>query len=396
MDRLIQISNRAVANTPGKFKRFLFEEIDLSQRLIGISGARGSGKTILLLQLLKKMQKQKKTLYVSLDDVFFSENRLIYFAEDFYKKGGELLFLDEVHRYKNWSQELKNIYDSLPDLQVVFTSSSALDIYRGSHDLSRRLIMYQLPGLSLREYIEFQYDIKFPAIALENILSNHQEFCNTINQKIRPIAVFLEYLRSGYYPFFKESGETYLQKLNNTVNLAVELDLPAIHDIDYRAIIKIKKILSILSRIVPYKPNIEKLAKQVGTTRDTLLRYLYYLEKARIVKWLVSNTYGINYLNKPDKLYLDNTNLAYAISTVLPDIGNLRETFFLNQLSAKHLVTYPKKADFLVDNQYTFEIGGKNKTQKQIQGTKNAFIAADDIEFGFENKIPLWLFGFLY
>ena len=396
MERLQQISNNAILHVPGKFQRYLYDEIDWDNKLIGVSGARGSGKTVLLMQYLKQKHKQIKVLYASLDDVYFSENKLLYFAEDFSKHGGKLLLLDEVHRYKNWSQELKNIYDSVPGLKVVFTSSSALEVYRGSHDLSRRAVVYQMPGLSFREYLDFKYQIKLPVISLDQILHNNSDSCNLVNQTIKPLAYFDDYLRSGYYPFFMEAGKDYLIQLLNTINLVVEVDLPAIHNIDFNSVIKIKKMLSVLSRIVPYKPNIEQLAKQVGTTRDTLLKYLYYLEKAQIIKWLGRDSFGINYLNKPDKLYLNNTNLAFALSNMQVNIGNMRETFFLNQMAVKHNITYPSKGDFIADDTYLFEVGGKNKTQKQIAGMDNAYIVKADTEYGFENRIPLWLFGFLY
>ena len=396
MERLQKISNNLILQVSETFKRFLFGEIDWNNRLIGISGARGSGKTVLLIQYLKQIHKNKKALYVSLDDIYFSEHRLIYFAEDFNKKGGQVLLLDEVHRYKNWSQELKNIYDSIPELKIVFTSSSALEIYRGSHDLSRRAIMHYLPGLSFREYLLFEHEIELAVLSLEDILNNNKEFCLQANKQMKPIDLFGKYIKSGYYPFFKETGANYLKQLINTVNLALEVDLPAIHNIDFNSVLKIKKMLSVVSRIVPYKPNIEKLATQIGTTRDTLLKYMYYLEKAQIMKWLSKDSFGINYLNKPDKLYLNNTNLAFALSNSKPDAGNLRETFFLNQLSVKHTVTYPTKGDFMVNDTYLFEVGGKNKTQKQIAEIKNAFIVSDNIEYAYENKIPLWLFGFLY
>ncbi|MCD4747474.1 MAG: AAA family ATPase [Bacteroidales bacterium] len=397
MDRLKQISSEHLRRTPMKFYRFLMDEINWDDRLIGISGARGSGKTTLLLQYMKsKISKTSDALYVSLDDIYFSENKLIYFAENFYKQGGEFLFLDEVHKYPNWSQELKNIYDSLPDLNIVFTSSSALDIYRGSHDLSRRALVYSLPGLSFREFIELKYKIKFPVLKLNHILENTGNKYWDILEKIRPLKLFSEYLRHGYYPFFIESTVNYTQRLMNILNLVIESDLPAIYHIDFYSIIKLKKMISVLSRLVPYKPNIQKLAEQSGTTRDSLLKFLFYLEKAGIVKWLTKDTHGINYLNKPDKLYLDNTNLMFSLAIETPEKGNIRETFFLNQLKVKHHVSYPESGDFLVDNKYLFEVGGMSKTTKQIAGKKNAFIVADDIEYRNKNKIPLWLVGFLY
>ncbi len=397
MERLYDISTKLAKNCPKEFERFLLNQLPWDRKLIGISGARGSGKTILMLQQLNKLlSKGKNALFVSLDDIYFSENKLLYFAEEFEKNGGEYLFLDEVHKYKNWSQELKNIYDSTVDLKVVFTSSSALEIYKGSHDLSRRVLMFKLQGLSFREFLELKYKIKIDPINLIDILSNKQEKLFEINNLIKVFPYFKEYLEIGYYPFFLDVGENYSRQLQITVNTVLEVDLPAIYNIDFNSIIKLKKMLSIISRIVPYKPNIEKLAKQIETTRPTLLKYLFYLDKAQIIRWLGSDTFGINYLNKPDKLYLGNTNLAFAYSGENNNIGNVRETFFLNQLQQNHIVTYPKKGDFLVDGEYLFEIGGRDKSDKQIASIENAFIAADNIEYGFNNKIPLWLFGFLY
>ena len=397
MNRLINISNNAINNVPTEFKRYLAKEIDWEQRMIAISGARGSGKTILMLQQMKKITSQgKNALYVSLDDIYFTENKLIYFAEEFSRNGGEYLFLDEVHKYSNWSQELKNIYDSIFDLKIVFTSSSALEIYRGSHDLSRRALVYYLAGLSVREYILFKYKKDFPILNLNDILENNIEKTASIVSNIKIFPIFKEYLKGGYYPFFDELKSNYLKQLSTTINLVIESDLPAIHKIDFNSILKLKRLVAIISRIAPYTPNIEKLAKQIETTRPTLLKYLYYLDKAQIIRILGKDSFGINYLNKPDKLYLSNPNLAYAFGEDAVNIGNLRETFFLNQVSVKHSVTYPKQGDFLIDNRYLFEVGGKSKTQKQIAGIENAYIVSDSIEYGFYNKLPLWIFGFLY
>jgi hypothetical protein len=397
MDRLKQIAENRLQLTQTDFTRFLTDEIDWDARMIGISGARGAGKTTLLLQYLKtRLPANTDALYASLDDIYFAENPLIYLAEEFYKKGGEYLFLDEVHKYPDWSRELKNIYDNLPGLKIVFTSSSALDIYKGAFDLSRRALVYNLPGLSLREFILLKYRISLQYYSLEQILLEPKKIVSEILDKIKPLKFFEEYLKYGYYPFFIESERNYHDKLTNILNLVIESDLPTIFKIDYYSVMKIKKMLSVLSRIVPYKPNIEKLALQADTTRDSLLKFLFYLEKAGVVKWLSKDTFGINYLNKPEKLYLNNTNLIYALTNEKPDTGNLRETFFLNQLLVKHSVSYPGKGDFLVDGKYLFEVGGSSKNTKQIAGLENAFIAADDIEFTDGRKIPLWLFGFLY
>lgn len=380
-----------------QFFRYLMDEIHWNDRLIGISGARGCGKTTLMLQYLKKHVSNKDTaLYASLDDIFFAEKQLVYFAEDFVKNGGKYLFLDEVHKYPNWSRELKNMYDNLPDLKVVFTSSSALDIYKGEYDLSRRALVYEMPGLSFREFINLKYRKQLPALTLYDLLHNKHQIIHDKLAGLKPLALFKDYLRHGYYPYFMESEQNYNVRLHSTINLVTETDLPSIFHFDYHSVQKIKKLLAIISRIAPYKPNIQKLAQQVGTTRDTLLRFLFYLEKARIVKWLGKDTHGINYLNKPEKLFPDNTNLMYALAGDKPDTGSMREVFFLNQLAVKHTVTYSVKTDFGVDEKYWFEIGGKSKTTKQIAGLKNAFVAADDIEYAHKNTIPLWMFGFLY
>jgi hypothetical protein len=397
VERLKQISESRLNQVKTDFKRFLMDEIHWDDRMIGISGARGSGKTTLILQHMKSsLPVGAEALYVSLDDIYFAGNPVVLFAEEFSRMGGEYLFLDEVHKYPDWSRELKNIYDNLPDLKIIFTSSSALDIYKGGYDLSRRAVVYNLPGLSFREFIEFKYRLTFPAYPLKEILHDPKSIAREITGKIRPMKLFEEYLQIGYYPFFIESERNYPNRLLNILNLILENDLPTIFNIDYYSVLKIKKMLAVLSRIVPYKPNIEKLARQAGTTRDTLLKYLYYLEKAEIVKWLTKDAFGINYLNKPDKIYLNNTNLMFALNSEKPDKGTLRETFLLNQLQVKHKVTYPETGDFLADGKYLIEVGGKTKNAGQLSGKKDSFIAADDIDFPYDKKIPIWLFGFMY
>ncbi len=331
-----------------------------------------------------------------MDDLYFSTHSLVELAEQFALKGGQYLYLDEVHKYNNWSQELKNIYDSYPELKIIFTSSSALEIHKGSYDLSRRALMFDLPGLSFREFLEFRYNIRIQPVDLSDILFKQDKIASKILLEIKPYEFFEEYLSIGYYPYFKEDEEYYLQRLESVIRLVVETDLPAIYKIDYSSISKLKKLIMIIGGISPYTPNLKKLSEQIGSKRETVLKYLSLLHNAHILRWLSSDTNGINFMNKPDKLYLENTNIAYALSLTTPDIGTLRETFFLNQLSAKHFVSYSKKADFFIDNKYTFEIGGKNKTKKQIQGLDNAYIVKDNIEYGFDNIIPLWLFGFLY
>jgi len=395
MEKLINLSRRIINNVSLDFKRYLISKIDTEQRLIGIKGARGTGKTTMLLQLLKT-KPASRSLYVSLDNLYFSTNSLFDLAEQFVLKGGIYLYFDEVHKYANWSQELKNIYDSFPELKIIFTSSSALEIKKGNADLSRRALMFELPGLSFREFLEFKYGIKNQAVELQELIYNFDEITSDILTRIKPYEFFEEYLRIGYYPFFKEDEENYLQRLESVINLVVETDLPAIYQIDFSSVLKLKKLITIIGGIAPYKPNMKKLSEQIGAKYETVLKYLSLLHNAHILRWLSSNTTGINFMNKPDKLFLENTNIAYAVSLTAPDTGTLRETFFLNQLSSKHYVSYSKQADFVVDNKYTFEIGGKNKTKKQIRGIENSFVVKDNIEYGFDNVIPLWLFGFLY
>jgi predicted AAA+ superfamily ATPase len=397
-ERIVRVSNELINNAPNIFKRYLLDEIDWDYRLIGVSGARGSGKTILLLQEMKRLAKDKNNiLYVSLDDIHFTNNTLIDFADDFYRNGGKYLFLDEVHKYANWSQEIKNIYDTIPNLKIVFTSSSALEIHKGSHDLSRRAIVYDLPGLSFREYVEFNYKIKLPKLSLGDILNISTFDLGDIHSKIKILPTFKEYLEYGYYPFFKDVKKRYLKQLSTTVNLVIEVDLPAIHKIDFNSVIKLKKLLSIISTIVPYTPNIESLAKEVETTRPTLLKYLHFLDKAQIIKILNKEGKGLNTMTKPDKLYLNNTNLSNAFGEENVNVGTIRETFFLNQLSVLHEVNFPKnKGDFIVDGKYTFEVGGKSKTRKQIIDIENSYIVSDNIDYRVENKIPIWLFGLMY
>jgi len=394
MNELINLSRRKIESTSNIFIRYLFSQIDTERQLIGIKGARGSGKTTLLLQLLKS-KKANETLYISLDHLYFTNNNLFNLASEFSKKGGKYLYIDEVHKYPNWSQEIKNIYDSFDDLKVIFTSSSALEINKGKYDLSRRAIIFELAGMSFREYLELKHSIILPSVSLEQITSSHEILVSQYLDTIKPFKYFSDYLSNGYYPFFIKEGDYYHQQLLETINIVIETDLPAIYNIDYNSVIKLKKLLFIVSNLVPYIPNINKLAEQVGTTRDSLLKYLHLLHNAHIITLLSSRSYGINFLNKPEKLYLENTNIAFALNNNA-NIGTIRETFFLNQLLVNNSVTYPKQGDFLINDNYLFEIGGKNKGFSQIADIDNSFIAADNIEYGNGNKIPLWLFGFLY
>ena len=397
MEKIINNSAKKIANVNLDFKRFLINEINWKRRLIGIKGARGTGKTTLLLQYIKEnFGISDEVLYLSLDNIYFSEHKLLDFADTFAKTGGKYLFLDEVHKYPTWSREIKNIYDDYPELKIVFTGSSILEIDKSEADLSRRAIIYELPVLSLREFIEIKYGIKLKIYSLTDIIANHKEIASQINKKIKPIKEFNDYNQFGTYPFFIETELEYFNHIERIINLILETDLPAFTSIDYNAIIKLKKLLLIISESSPFQPNISKLSIKIGVTRETLIKYLYYLEKAHLISLLHTNTKGVSKLGKPEKIFLNNSNLLYALQPKLVNLRTIRETFFQNQLSVKHKIELPKKGDFIIDNKYVFEIGGKNKNKKQIIDIKNAYIVADNIEYGFKNKIPLWLFGFLY
>ena len=397
MEKLFIKHRKKINLTNLTIERNFANQIIWKDRLIGVKGARGVGKTTLILQYIKRnFEFGSNNLYVSLDDVYFSGNSLIDFTENFVKNGGEFLFLDEVHRYKNWAQELKNVYDDFPELKLVFTGSSILDITKSKADLSRRAVLYKMPGLSFREYIQFTRDMEFEKYSLEDILHNHEHITDTVTAKIKPLPEFKKYLQSGYYPFFMEYSETYHERLEQVINLVLETDIPAMKAINLEGIAKLKQLLYIISTSVPFKPNIKKLSEKTGISRNSLVYYLNYLEEAQILHLLHKDNMGISLLQKPEKIYLDNTNLIHTLAYQDANTGNERETFFMNQLAQNHIVTYSDKSDFLIDNKFTFEIGGQSKTGKQIKDIPNSYLAIDNIEYGYKNKIPLWLFGFLY
>jgi predicted AAA+ superfamily ATPase len=372
------------------------DTIPWHSRLIGIKGARGIGKTTLLLQYAKLRLPVDHCLYVSLDNLWFSGNTLVELADRFAKLGGKYLLIDEVHKYANWSQEIKNIYDDYPELHVVFTGSSLLEILNRRADLSRRAIAYTMQGLSFREYLNMTQKLDLPVIPLNDILTKHVAIAAEIVDKVKPIKHFENYMAKGYYPFFHEDESTYNLRIQETVNMIMEMELPLLRGIEIAYVNKLKQLLFIIAQSVPFIPNISKLSERIGVNRATLLSYLSYMNQAALTKSIFKPAQGISALQKPDKLYMDNPNLMYAISMKQPNIGTLRETFFLNQLSRNNKVEYANSGDFLVNEKFTFEIGGKNKTTTQIKAVKHAFVAADDIEYGHRNTIPLWLFGFLY
>jgi len=398
MEKLIEFSRSRIYSVNTLFKRYLWDKINWNNRLIAVTGARGVGKTTMLLQYIRENldERPDEVIYVNLDDLYFSRNTIVDFADQFVKKGGKYLFLDEVHKYRNWSQEIKNCYDYFPDLKIVVTGSSALKIYEGKADLSRRAIHFMMHGLSFREFIDLKYSIKFPVLTLENILNEPSKPIAEILNKIKPIKIFEEYLKTGYYPFFVEGESDFQTRLRQTVNHIMDSDIPSVENIDFTAVYNLRKLLSILSGIVPYKPNILKLSQQVGVSRETLLRYLYLLEKADLLILLQSDAHGIGKMNKPEKIYLNNPNLIDTLAGSGSNPGTRRETFFLNQLRIDHDISASSVSDFLVDKKITFEVGGKNKSRKQIAAMNHAYIAADNVEYAVGNRIPLWLFGFLY
>ena len=379
------------------FVRGIMDKIHWNARLIGIRGARGVGKTTLLLQYIRQnLSRDHTVIYLSLDNIWFAEHRLYDFADSFVKQGGKYLFLDEVHKYPNWSQEIKNLYDDFPELKIVFTGSSLLEILNARADLSRRAIVYEMQGFSFREYLSMNLKTAFPVFSFEEIISKHIQLSESILSQVKVFEYFQGYLKSGYYPFYNETPKLYYQRINEVVNMTMEVELPMLRGVETAFVPKVKQLLQIISESVPFVPNVTKLSERIGITRKSLLTYLYALEESHLTIHLHKNAPGISKLQKPDRIFLENTNLMFALSQETVQTGHVRETFFINQLKESHRLQYAEKGDFLVDEKYTFEVGGKNKGLNQIQGLPNAFVAADEIEYGFNQKIPLWLFGFLY
>ena len=397
MDNLRKRHKALVDNVNLRFEREIINDLPWSERLISIKGSRGIGKTTLLLQYIKKSYGESgDALYISLDDPYFFNMSLIEFADDFVSRGGKHLFIDEVHKYPNWAIDIKKIYDYNPSLRVVFTSSSLLEILNSKADLSRRVLSFTMQGLSFREFLEYKHNFKFDRVSLDAIVTNHESLAFDISKKIKPLQYFKEYIQRGYFPFLQNNVILYHKQLSEIINMIIEMELPSLKKIDVSKIPKVKQLLSVISQSVPFKPNITTLASKIGISRNSLLEYIYALVDANILMSVHKNNFGVSLLQKPEKLYIENTNYMYTLLSMDPDIGNIRETFFLNQLTQNHKVSYPKQGDFMIDDKYLFEIGGKNKNNKQIQGIENSYIAADDIEYGFGNKIPLWYFGFLY
>lgn len=398
MQNLFRYSSGLVSETNLRFTRYLFNQIDWNDRLIGITGARGIGKTTLLLQKIKhSFGNNQDALYVSLDNFYFLKKSLFELAEEFSINGGKQLFIDEVHRYPTWSTEIKSIYDTFPNLRIVFSGSSALQILKAEGDLSRRASMYKLGAMSFREYIELAEKEIFESYPITELLDNHIDIAHQITKRIKPIPLFKEYLDGGAYPFYIGSSATFHQRLLSTVNVIIENDLMAIEHFSYSTLVHIRRLLAFITDSVPFKPNISELSRKTGISRDILLKLIDLLEKSELLISLRQDSSPTGYLTKPEKIYLNNTSLLYSLSlNQNPETGTLRETFFANQLKQNHRVNIAERGDFLIDNKYTFEVGGKNKTSQQIADITDAYVVQDDIEIGYRKIIPLWLFGFLY
>lgn len=398
MEELFNRYQRISQKIQTDFVRSFMQEVNWNARLIGIKGARGVGKTTLLLQYLKINFTDNKalTLYVSLDSFAFRGKTLLGLADEFVRNGGKHLFLDEVHKYPNWAQELKNIYDDYSELQIVFTGPSLLEILNSRADLSRRVVIYHMQGLSFREFIMLETGIYFAQLTLESILKDHLHLAGLINAKIKVFPHFEKYLKQGYYPFYREELDLYEHRVEEVINMMIEIELPLLRGMDIGLVPKIKQLLVIISESVPFVPNIVNLSQKIEIHRTTLMSYLFYLQELGLTYHLLKEARGSVRLQKPAKIYLENTNLMYVLYSFSANRGNVRETFFANQVGYKHKISFHEKTDFLVDNTYAFEIGGKDKSKKQITCIENAYIVSDEIEYGYQNKIPIWLFGFLY
>ena len=405
LEQFFQLSQNYIINYQQDYIRYFLKTTSLSNRFSIISGQRGIGKTTAIIQYIGQHYPDlytTKALYIQADHFLLGNYSLYEIADEFVKMGGELLCVDEIHKYPNWSKELKSINDTFRNLKLLVSGSSALEIHKGSHDLSRRALVYRMKGMSFREFIEIKLGIELKYFELEEILEKHQNIAHSIikslsTQKEHILPLFKEYLAVGYYPYYFEynNKSQFYMALEQNIHTTIESDLLAIYpSLTGNSIKKLKSLLKVISASVPFIPDMKKLKNiiSVGDER-TLKNYLKYLEDAGLIKMLMKSSRGLGSIEKPEKIYLDNTNLLFTTKT---DIGTVRETFFMNQLTKEHLVIAPKQGDFWVDEQFTFEVGGKNKSFKQIKDMNHSFVASDEIERGFGNRVPLWLFGFLY
>ncbi len=397
MINLLENSDRLVQKVPLRFKRYLISKINFDNRLVGIKGARGTGKTTMLLQWLNGLGKpSSEAVYFTLDDLFFLSNSLVDTAQQFYHQGGKILVLDEVHKYPQWAREIKVLYDRYSDLKIIFTGSSIIDISRQEGDLSRRAMMYELYGLSYREYLLLNEIANAPVLNLDQITQDKKNIRSLFDEQFRPLAHLENYLRFGFYPFYGEDKDGYYQRLRQLARMIVEFDMAEIKGFDIRNAKKMLQLLYIIAQQVPFKPNLIKLAEKTGIHRNSLSNYLYFLEEARLISLLYPSGSSVATLQKPEKIFMNNTNLMYALAGNTTQTGSIRETFVNNQLNAVSQVKQPKSADFETDGHMIFEVGGSSKGLKQISGLTNAFLIKDLVEYPVSNTIPLWMIGMLY
>lgn len=388
--------HRKIAKIDLRFKRYLYTQINWNARLIGIKGPRGVGKTTMLLQhILDNEEDVDQTLYASLDDLWFSNHTLMELVDWANQHGIKRLYLDEVHRYDQWSANLKNIYDNYPEMSIVYTSSSLLIMDNSKVDLSRRQTLYTLYGMSFREFLSFENAIQIAPLSLDELLQHHVRYAMQITADTKVAPLFEAYQHHGYYPFYCESVEDFLIRLREVVSVVIDTDMPAVESVSFETIQKVRRLLMIICERVPFEPNMSELWKQLATNNELGLRMLYALDKAQILGLLTSKTKNYKYLSKPDKIFLGNSNLMHALCAKV-EKGNERETYFFSQLRVSNDLKYPKQGDFFVNDKYLFEVGGRKKSFEQIADIPNSFLAVDDTEVGFGNRIPLWMFGLLY
>jgi predicted AAA+ superfamily ATPase len=397
MEELLEISRNLIGGTRLEFKRYLFSTIRWQNRLIGIKGARGTGKTTLLLQWLKSLDlSSRQKTYFSLDELYFTTHTLVDTIRSFYQHGGKVLVLDEVHKYPTWAKEIKNLYDRYPDLQIVFTGSSIIDLSRQESDLSRRALLYELKGLSYREYLAFVHHLVLPVLTLHQLLSPDIAWTQQYPKAFKPLAYFQEYLQYGYYPFSANDKLSYYTRLRQMVRTIVEYDMAELKGFDIRHAKKLLQLLYVIAQQVPFKPNINSLAEKTGIHRNSINNYLYFLNEARLLSLLNKRGTSVATLQKPEKILMENTNLLYALTDTEPESGTVREVFFNNQLQGLYTVRYSDTADFEIDNNYTFEVGGRTKSNKQLKSLPDAWTVKDNLDYPVGRSLPLWSFGFLY
>lgn len=400
LEELYEIQNEILRKPLPQYKRPLFGKIAWQERLLGVVGFRGVGKTTLLLQYKQEHFKNTEDcLYVSADNIRVSHVGLYEIAREFFHLGGQVLLIDEVHKYKNWAQEIKNIYDTFTTGKVIISGSSLIDILQGKTDLSRRLVSYELPGLSFREYLNLTCGKNFDPTSLADLLEKHVDQTRKISKQFRVLKYFQKFLQNGYYPFHLEGENTYQEKLQNIIEKVLYEDIPSVHNLKPDSVVQLKKIINLIATSQPFTPNIEKMSSQLNLSKEYVYHYIDYLERAKLLSSLAHPSKGYQLVRKPAKLYLENPNLIFHIvgrQGFKAEPGTIRESFFLNQVRVSHQVSAAEQGDFRVDDKYVFEIGGRRKTKEQIASVKNAHVVSDDIEQGSRTQIPLWYFGFLY